>query len=98
MIGGVLSAMSIIGIQKMTKQSINISCPPPEVKLSCPPPKVEGNGIEIEKLKAYKGKITINQNYQLNSDVDSVVISAMIKAMIEKPQEVRIRKWRNGLK
>jgi len=94
-IGVITATAGIIGIQKMTQQSINLSCPPPQVKLSCPPPKIEGNGIDIEKIKGLKGKLTIEQHYHVEMDQDSNFtkrLTGEIREELERLKVVRCRK------
>ncbi len=90
LIGVITTTATIMGIQHMTKQSINVSCPPPEVHVSCPPPKIEGNGIDVEKLKAYKGRITINQNYMIEAKGDSLMLIKISQAVSDELKRLKI--------
>lgn len=92
LIGGILGTSATIGLQKLTQQQIKISCPEPKVSVSCPPPKIEGNGIEIEKLKGLKGKFTIEQHYHIEGKSDSLLIKRLMIELDQKLQTLRIAK------
>jgi len=95
LIGVIASATSVIGVQRLTSKEIKISCPPPIVTLTCPPPKIEGNGIEIEKIKGLKGKLQITQQYNIVANGDSMLelkLKQMIKGELEGLRIVRCKK------
>lgn len=95
LIGGIIGASGIIGVQKLTKQEIKVSCPEPKVNVSCPPPKMEGNGIDIEKMKGMKGKFTIEQHYHLTGSIDSLFeerLAQRLKIELDRLKVVRCRK------
>jgi len=60
-----------------TKKEVKVSCP---ACPACPP-----NSIDINKLKDFRGKFTINQTYQVNSDSISreLIIQDMKKVISE---------------
>lgn len=93
-IGAFISASSIIGILHYTKQPIKVECPQPQVNVSCPPPKIEGNGIDIEKLKNFKGHLHINQQYRITANGDSLISKRLLDSMRQELSRLRVVKCR----
>lgn len=69
-IGAILGVIGIIGVQRATKQEIKVGCPTPVCNCDCPPPV---NSIDFDKIKGFKGTITLNQQYHMELKSDSLV-------------------------
>jgi len=77
-VGAALGIGGVISIQKATKQDIKLECPAPIVNLKCPDAV---NTIDFDKIKGFKGNITLDQHYHVEMDGDSLIIEKMIAAM-----------------
>lgn len=68
-IGIVIGAGGVIGIDRLTQDKIVIPpCPQPPA-CNCPP---QANTIDFDKIKGYKGTISLDQHYHVDVGSDSV--------------------------
>jgi hypothetical protein len=84
-IGLVLGGAGIIGLNHLNKQDIKLECPPPIVNLKCPDPV---NTIDFDKVKGFKGNLTVNQNYRMELKSDSLVTVAIRKEFLPEIQKM----------
>ena len=88
MLGIALGAGGVIGINRLNKQDIKLECPAPIVNLKCPDAV---NTIDFEKIKGFKGNITLNQHYTLETELgDSLVLKTVIDAMNVELSKLRL--------
>ena len=86
-IGVAAGAGCVIGLNRLNKQDIKLECPPPIVNLKCPDAV---NTIDFDKIKGFKGSITLNQKYMVEMNGDSLVVKAIIDEMSKKLNELRL--------
>ena len=84
-IGFALGMASILGLNKLNKQ--DLSCPAPIINLKCPDAV---NTIDFEKIKGFKGNITLQQHYTVEMNGDSLVVKAIIDAMNIELGKIRL--------
>jgi len=86
-IGAALGIGSVVGIQKATKQDIKLECPAPIVNLKCPDAV---NTIDFDKIKGFKGNITLDQHYHVEMNGDSLIVKQIIEEMNKELQKIRL--------
>lgn len=86
-VGAALGIGGVIGIQKATKQDIKLECPAPIVNLKCPDAV---NTIDFDKIKGFKGNITLDQHYHVEMNGDSLVVKKIIEEMGLELQKIRL--------
>jgi hypothetical protein len=89
LIGIALGVAGVVGIQKATKQEIKLECPPPIVNLKCPDAV---NTIDFDKIKGFKGNITLDQHYHVQMNGDSMIVKKIITEMENKLNQLRLAK------
>jgi len=87
LISFLLGIGTMIGIQRATKQDVKLECPPPIINLKCPDAV---NTIDFDKIKGFKGNITLDQHYHVEMDGDSLVVKAIMDEMEKKLQSLRL--------
>lgn len=87
LIAFVLGIGTIIGIQRATKQDIKLECPAPIVNLKCPDAV---NTIDFDKIKGFKGNITLDQHYHVQMNGDSLIVKKIITEMEAKLNQLRL--------
>jgi len=83
----VLGIGAMIGIQRATRQDIKLECPPPIVNLKCPDAV---NTIDFDKIKGFKGNITLDQHYHVEMNGDSLIVKKIIDEMNKELQRLRL--------
>lgn len=83
----VLGIGAMIGIQRATRQDIKLECPPPIVNLKCPDAV---NTIDFDKIKGFKGNITLDQHYHVEMNGDSLIVKKIIDEMNLELQKIRL--------
>jgi len=83
----VLGIGAMIGIQRATRQDIKLECPAPIVSLKCPDAV---NTIDFDKIKGFKGNITLDQHYHVEMNGDSLVVKQIIDEMSKELQKLRL--------
>ena len=78
---------AIIGIQRATRQDIKLECPAPIVNLKCPDTV---NTIDFDKIKGFKGNITLDQHYHVEMNGDSLIVKKIITEMEAKLNQLRL--------
>lgn len=78
---------SIIGIQRATRQDIKLECPAPIVNLKCPEAV---NTIDFDKIKGFKGNITLDQHYHVEMNGDSLIVKKFIDELEAKLNQLRL--------
>lgn len=78
---------AIIGIQRATRQDIKLECPAPIVNLKCPDAV---NTIDFDKIKGFKGNITLDQHYHVQMNGDSMIVKKIITEMEAKLNMLRL--------
>ena len=91
-VGVIISTSSILGLQHLMKQPITLTCPEPIISLKCPEQKNQSNTIDIEKLKAARGKITIQQHYHYELNSDTLLITKIRDTIAHELNKLRIAK------
>ena len=87
LIGVVAGVAGVVGIQRATKPEIKLECPQPV----CPEFKgPEGNQIDFEKVKNFKGTLRVEQHYHVTMDGDSLFREQLIKDMEVKLKELKL--------
>ena len=86
-IGAALGIGGVIGIQRATKQDIKLECPAPVVNLKCPDAV---NTIDFDKIKGFKGNITLDQHYHVQMNGDSMIVKKIISEMEIKLNALRL--------
>ena len=87
LIGIALGVGGVVAVQKATKQEIRLECPPPIVNLKCPDAV---NTIDFDKIKGFKGNITLDQHYHVEMNGDSLIVKKIITEMEEKLNQLRL--------
>ena len=86
-IGFALGIASILGLNRLNKQDIKLECPAPIVTLKCPDAV---NTIDFEKIRGFKGNITLQQHYTVEMNGDSLVVKSIIDAMNIELGKIRL--------
>lgn len=87
LIGIVIGIGGVVGIQKATRQEIKLECPAPIVNLKCPDAV---NTIDFDKIKGFKGNITLDQHYHVEMNGDSMIVKKIISEMELKLNALRL--------
>jgi len=87
LISFVLGIGAMIGIQRAIRQDIKLECPPPIVNLKCPDAV---NTIDFDKIKGFKGNITLDQHYHVEMNGDSLIVKQIIDEMNKELQKIRL--------
>lgn len=86
-IGIALGAGAILGINHLNKQDIKLECPVPIVNLKCPDAV---NTIDFDKIKNYKGNISLTQQYHVEMNGDSLIVKKIIDEMNKELAKLRL--------
>ena len=89
LLGLILGGAAIIGINHLNKQDIKLECPAPIVNLKCPDAV---NTIDFDKIKGFKGNITLDQHYHVQMNGDSMIVKKIITEMENKLNQLRLAK------
>jgi len=78
LIGVALGIGGVIGLQKATKQYINLTCPEIDYeKLPKCPQCPATLGSEFEKVKGKYITLNLNQTYQIHMESDTLILKAI---------------------
>jgi hypothetical protein len=87
LIGAAIGVAGVVGIQRATKPEIKLECPQPVCpEFKCP----EGNMIDFEKVKNFKGTLRVEQHYHVTMDGDSLFREQLIRDMETKLRELKL--------
>ena len=87
LISFILGIGAMIGIQRATRQDIKLECPAPIVNLKCPD---AANTIDFDKIKGFKGNITLDQHYHVEMNGDSLIVKQIIDEMNKELSKLRL--------
>jgi hypothetical protein len=74
-------------ITKATKPEIRLECPQPVCpEFKCP----EGNYIDFEKVKNFRGTLKIDQHYHITANGDSLLVKKIIEEMNVELAKIRL--------
>lgn len=90
-------ASLITGFVGFTAGVYKVSNRPLEVKTACPKPVCpefkcpEGNSIDFDKMKNFRGTLSITQKYYITANGDSLYTRKMVRDIVEA-QTITLRK------
>lgn len=74
-------------ITKAAKPQIKLECPPPVCpEFKCP----EGNYIDFEKVKNFKGTLKIDQHYHITANGDTLLAKKIVDGMVIELNKLRL--------
>jgi hypothetical protein len=77
-ISALIGGGATLGITKAVKPTIKLECPKPVCpEFKCP----EGNYIDFEKVKNFRGTLKVDQHYHITHKGDSLFREALIADM-----------------
>lgn len=94
--GMIISTASILGIIHYTQKKIEVSCPPVEIttqEVKCPDTI---NALEIEKMKGFKGRIEVKQDYTVNMTTDSVLVKRILMQILKDEGIIKLKSKRKS--
>jgi hypothetical protein len=90
-VGGGIGSGATLRITKAVKPEIKLECPQPVCPaFKCP----EGNYIDFEKVKNFRGTLKIDQHYHIQANGDSLLLEKIIKEMEVKLSQLKLARCR----
>lgn len=87
-IGIVIGIAGILGLQHLQPTpEVKVECPEPICNCDCPDPI---NAIDFDKVKNFRGNLTVNQNYTFKAQGDTLALKQIISDLHKELESLRV--------
>lgn len=87
LISALIGGGIVLGVSKAIKPEIKVECPQPICpQFKCP----EGNNIDFDKVKNFKGTLKVEQHYHIVANGDSLLREKLIADLEAKLNQLRV--------